>query len=382
MECKYKLTDCLIGHSSEVTSLSIAPDPQLYTSSINYFVSGSKDGTVIIWKSDMLENNIPNTTLYRVLKGHSDVVQKVAITNDQKYVISGSWDCNVCIWDIQSGECIKTIKHQSQIIDISYQQADIDYISSVQSNGMVMIWKLFSKIEEPTFHKSFHNDDNNNNNNNNNGINCCLLGYFPSLCTAGSDNKIFNCLNEFNEELKSVKYNKSKNLKRKIPQFFKHKGGKINDISFSPDYSILASGCSEGELYLYSYNEPHIDRLMHFKADNQINNITFNPLKYWCIAANDNNIIIWDLESKNVIVNIIIDDLGHDINNENKNEIISKYKENWRDLEYHKTQLNLKKDQGILDKPFIRSLSICWLNGDIFYVACDDGTIREYTLKQ
>ncbi|KAN0000932.1 hypothetical protein ACTFIZ_001376 [Dictyostelium cf. discoideum] len=373
MECKYKLTDCLIGHSSEVTSLSIAPDPQLYIGFINYFVSGSKDGTVIIWKSTLLENNIPNTTLYKVLKGHSDVVQKVAITNDQKFVISGSWDCNVCIWDIQSGECIKTIKHQSQVMDLSYQQTadNVDYISSIQSNGMVMLWKLFSTIEEPTFHKSFHND---------NTINCCLLGLSPTLCTAGGDNKIFNCLNEFNHELKLVKL-KLIYSKRITPQFFKHKGGKINAISFSPDYSILASGCSEGELCLFRFDRPH-DELLHFKTDSQINSITLGVEKLWCIAANDNNIIIWDLESKNVIVNIIIDDLGYDINNENKNEIISKYNENWRDLEYHKTQLNLRKDQGILDKPFIRSLSSCWLNGDIFYVACDDGTIREYTLKQ
>ncbi|KAN0012503.1 hypothetical protein ACTFIU_007807 [Dictyostelium citrinum] len=374
MEFKYKLTDCLIGHSCEVTSLSIPPAEQDIRL-IKYFVSGSKDGTVIVWNIK-LENTKPKSTLFKVLKGHSDVVQKVAITHDTKYVISGSWDCNVCIWDIESGECIKTIKHQSKVMDISYDITNnIDYISSVQSNGMVMVWKLLSKTEEPIFHNSFHNESFFDNNT----LNCCLLGT-RTLCTAGSDNKIFNCLSEFNEEAsRSVKY-KSNIIIRRIAHSFQHKGGKINNIAHSPDYSFLASGCSEGELYIWSFNEPELSHLFHFKVDSPINNITFNPFKYWCIAANDNNIIIWNLESKDIIANIVNDDLG-DINNENKNEIISKYKENWRDLQYHKTQLKVKKDQGILDKPFIRSLSIGWFNSEVFYVACDDGTIREYTIE-
>ncbi|KAN0041838.1 hypothetical protein ACTFIV_004388 [Dictyostelium citrinum] len=372
MECKYKLTDCLIGHSCEVTSLSIPPAEQ-DVSFRKYFVSGSKDGTVMIWNIN-LENKIPKSTLFKVLKGHSDVVQKVAITNDSRYVISGSWDCNVCIWDIESGECIKIIKHQSKVMDISYQITNnIDYISSVQSNGMVMVWKLLSKTEEPIFHKSFHESFFHKNT-----LNCCLLG-LGTLCTAGSDNNIFSCLGEFNEEAKLVKY-KPNIIKRRIPHSFQHKGGKINSIAHSPDYSILASGCSEGELYIWSFYEPELSHLLHFKVDSPINNITFNRIKYWCIAANDNNIIIWDLERKDIIANIVNDDLG-DINNENKNEIISKYKENWRDLQYHKTQLIMKKDQGILDKSFIRSLSIVWFNSEVFYVACDDGTIREYTIE-
>ncbi|KAN0048177.1 hypothetical protein ACTA71_002572 [Dictyostelium dimigraforme] len=371
MKCIYKLTDCLIGHSSEVTSLSISSS--VSCEDLKYIVSGSKDGTIIIWKLTIETD----TTLYKVLKGHSDVVQKVAITNDQKYVISCSWDCNVCIWEVESGECIKTIKHESKVMDLSYEtdRSGQHLISTVQSNGQVMYWKLFSKETEPRFFKSFHNESFLDKRNQ---LTCCLLG--PStLCTAGSDNKIFNCLNELLYESNF----KKKKMERKLPTtFFKHQGGKINDIALSPDYSLLASGCSEGDLYIWSFHEPHLNFLSHFNTDSPINNITFNPSRYWCIAANDNNIIMWNLETKNIFANILIDDLS-DINNENKEEIISKLYEEWRySEEYYKTQLKLRKDQGIQDKPFIRSLSICWLNDQIFYVACDDGIKREYVIRE
>lgn len=130
----YSLNDCLFGHNYEVTSLA--------TNGIRYLISGSKDCTVKVW---IVESDKP-TTLYRTLIGHSSIIQDVAITQDEKYVISGSWDGNVCIWDIESGQCIKTIKHQSQIMKVSYiHQQNGDFISSITNDGTVMIWKLFFK---------------------------------------------------------------------------------------------------------------------------------------------------------------------------------------------------------------------------------------------
>ncbi|KAN0048176.1 hypothetical protein ACTA71_002571 [Dictyostelium dimigraforme] len=363
MKFIYKLTDCLIGHSREVTSISISSE--VSNTDFKYIVSGSKDGTVIIWKSK--ERNNP-ATLYKVIKGHSDVVQKVAISADQKYVFSCSWDCNVCIWEVESGQCIKTIKHESQVMDLSYQRAwEDDYISTIQSNGKMMIWH--SKKAEPLFFI-------------NNQFTHCLLGNRPTLCTSTSDNMIFTLGNFTNEEYSiQNEYNHLKSFP------FQHKGGIINEITHSPDFSILASGCSEGELYLWNFQDVDVEHLLHLNAGSSINNITFNfnpnsPIQ-WCSTANDINIIIWSFYSKKpqIIANIIIDDLS-DINNENKDEIISKFNDKWRDSDYYKTQLKLRKDQGIQDKPFIRSLSICWLNDQVFYVACDDGTIREYTIKE
>lgn len=41
---------------------------------------------------------------YQVLVGHSDIVTCVAVSITNKtQIVSGSWDCNLIVWDINTG---------------------------------------------------------------------------------------------------------------------------------------------------------------------------------------------------------------------------------------------------------------------------------------
>jgi len=44
------------------------------------------------------------------LKGHSDRINSVALSNDLKLGITGSDDMKAIIWDIERGKIIKTLK--------------------------------------------------------------------------------------------------------------------------------------------------------------------------------------------------------------------------------------------------------------------------------
>ncbi|KAK5580648.1 hypothetical protein RB653_000670 [Dictyostelium firmibasis] len=409
LEAYYKLKDCLIGHTKEVTTLA--------TNCKRYLVSGSKDCTVKVWIVD-IDGDQP-TTLYRTLKGHTNIVQEVAITDDDKYVISGSWDGNVCIWDIESGQCIKTIKHESQIMNVSYiLQPDGEFITSLTSDGIIMIYKLFLKKdnlgmggkdeeeEPPKFYKSCHSKEIT--------ISCSTFSKSsnvqPLLCTAGSDGKILSCFKEliksentkqscetkkssngnifsfFKELIKSESTKQSCETttgsdnehiiettcieKDKMKHWRHESGGTINYIKFSPGNYYFASGCSEGILCLWD-----IDGTTVLDCGNRTNSISFNPIRFICSTANDNNTILWNIESKTILTTIVIDDFN-DINNENKYETISNYKE--RDSIAYKSQLKEREKDS---KPLIRCLSTCWFSGEIFFVACDDNTIREYKVR-
>ncbi|KAN0048178.1 hypothetical protein ACTA71_002573 [Dictyostelium dimigraforme] len=395
MIIEYSLEDCLIGHSYEVTALA--------SNGNRYLVSGSKDCTIKVW---IVKDNNGKTTLYKTLVGHSSIVQDVAITKDDKYIVSGSWDGNVCIWDIESGECIKTIKHQSQIMKVSYiPQENGDFISSITNDGTVMIWKLFFKKrkqeeeneeneEEPKFYKSYHTKGTFNT--------CCAFSTSPEinpiLCTSGSDGKIFSCFDEFingnslSMELNNnnnnnnidnnnnANNNENKNINNnnnKIVKYWKHESdGIINYLLFSPANFYIGSGCSEGILCLRGINDSKV--FIKLNCGNPINCFSFNPLRYMCSTANDKNVIIWDLETKEILTTIIIDDFDDQLDNdENKEEIISKFR-SFRDKEYYKTQL---KDKENRDKKLIQSLSTCWYSNSILFVSCSDNTIRKYEIR-
>ncbi|OWF56347.1 WD repeat-containing protein 18 [Mizuhopecten yessoensis] len=54
----------------------------------------------------------PSTTIY---SGHSKQVTCLSISLDGSQLVSGSHDCDVRVWDVYSGQCIKTVPHKGVV---------------------------------------------------------------------------------------------------------------------------------------------------------------------------------------------------------------------------------------------------------------------------
>ena len=78
-----------LGHTGSVNSIAITPDGK-------YVVSGSCDGTIKLW-------DINSGKEIRSLEGHSDRVDFIAITPDGKHIVSGRKDNTIKLWDIHIG---------------------------------------------------------------------------------------------------------------------------------------------------------------------------------------------------------------------------------------------------------------------------------------
>ncbi len=59
-------------------------------------VTSSSDNFAKIW-------NISTGQELFTLKGHINVIESLAITKDNRRVVTGSWDATAIIWDINTG---------------------------------------------------------------------------------------------------------------------------------------------------------------------------------------------------------------------------------------------------------------------------------------
>jgi WD40 repeat protein len=118
----------LKGHEDRVTSVAISADSQ-------WVVSGSEDKTVCVW--DLQTGKQRN-----LLKGHEAEVTSVAISVDSQRIVSGSGDGTVWVWDTETGEQINTLGgHEEEVTSIAIS-ADSKRIVSGSNDKTVRIWEM------------------------------------------------------------------------------------------------------------------------------------------------------------------------------------------------------------------------------------------------
>jgi WD40 repeat protein len=114
------------GHTSSASSIAISPDGK-------YIVSGSGDNTIKIW--DFKTAKCLNT-----LEEHTRNIHSIAISPDGKYIVSGSFDNTIKIWDFKTAKCLNTLEgHTSWVISIAIS-LDGKYIVSGSSDNTIKIW--------------------------------------------------------------------------------------------------------------------------------------------------------------------------------------------------------------------------------------------------
>lgn len=105
------------------------------TSDDKSIISGSVDKTIRIW-------SISKKQQVAVLNGHTDIVNSIAITHNDKYLVSGSADSTVRVWNLQNRVQETILKDQNSIIAKVAVICDDKCAFSFDTNGVVGIWDL------------------------------------------------------------------------------------------------------------------------------------------------------------------------------------------------------------------------------------------------
>ena len=94
------------GHTGPVGALALSPDGR-------FLVSGSEDTTLKIW--DTATGNV-----LRTLSGHDQSVLAAAISPDGRQIASGGADATVRVWNAVTGESTRVGSHSSPVKNLVF----------------------------------------------------------------------------------------------------------------------------------------------------------------------------------------------------------------------------------------------------------------------
>lgn len=118
-----------VSHSDEITCFVITADSL-------YVITGSKDMSLKVWQAT-------GGKLAQVLVGHTDAVTCVAVSVTQKsQVLSGSKDYNLILWDLHTGEEMHTLAGHLGPVTCVKVSADGTTAVSGSDDKTLIVWEL------------------------------------------------------------------------------------------------------------------------------------------------------------------------------------------------------------------------------------------------
>ena len=116
------------GHTGKVTSLCLSSDNRSV-------LSGSTDQTLKLW-------DVATGQCVRTFKGHTDTVNSVSLSFDGQRALSGSADKTLKLWDIATGRCVRTLGRYIYGVSSVFLSGDGRWALSGGRHGGLRLWEV------------------------------------------------------------------------------------------------------------------------------------------------------------------------------------------------------------------------------------------------
>jgi WD40 repeat protein len=123
----------LSGHEQTVLALAVSPDER-------YLLTGSVDRTARLWE-------LSSGKLVREFGNHRMSVGSVAFSNDGKSVITGSWDDTVHVWDVNADREKMILSGHEGGVQTATFSSDGKTIISLSGTGLMKFWSAAAQRE-------------------------------------------------------------------------------------------------------------------------------------------------------------------------------------------------------------------------------------------
>ena len=240
------------AHEMSVNSLAFSLDGQ-------YIVSGSSDKTVKLW-------DVKNQVLLHTFDGHESGVNSVAFSPDAQYIVSGSSDNTVKLWDVENQVLLHSFNDHKFLVNSVAFSPDGQYIVSGSSDNTIKLWDVKNKVLLHTF------------NGHEFGVNSVDFSPDGQYIVSGSSDKTV--------KLWDVK-------EQVFLHTFDSHQGEVNFVVFSPDGQYIVSGSDDKTVKLWNVKDRVL--LYTFTGRQQVvNSVGFSPDGQYIVSgSSDMTVKLW-----------------------------------------------------------------------------------------
>ena len=214
--------------------------------------------------------SLPSQASHRlILEGHAENVDAVAFSPDSTILASGSWDTTVILWDVESGQVLRTLEgHTDHVESVAFSPGG-QMLASGSQDSMVILWD----VESGQHVRQFGG-----------------MGMVHSLAFSPDGQTLAAGATDSTVTLWRVADGTLLRALEKHPD-------NIWSVVFSPDGQTLASGCFDGKVRLWRVSDGALLRTLDGHAhDVQI--VVFSPDgQTLASGSHDNTVMLWDVGS-------------------------------------------------------------------------------------
>ena len=242
----------LNGHSSYVNTLAISPDGQT-------LVSGSADKTIKIW-------NLSTGQEIRTLTGHSNPVNTLAISSDWQTLVSGSADKTIKIWNLSTGQEIRSITGNFSYVNALAISPDGQTLVSGNADKAINIWNLSTGQEIRTLigHSSY--------------VDCLVISPDGQTLVSGSADKTIKIWNL--------------STGKEIRTLIGHSSW-VKSLAISPDGQTLLSGSADKTIKIWNLSTGQEIRTLKGHSS-QVNSLAISSDRETLVSASaDKTLKVW-----------------------------------------------------------------------------------------
>ncbi|CAK81381.1 unnamed protein product (macronuclear) [Paramecium tetraurelia] len=269
-QVEFKQLGYLKGHGDWVTTIITNQDPTL----ADLVISGSRDKSILVWKLFKQPDGDLAGQPRKQLKGHSHFVSDLVLSNDNKYLLSASWDKELRFWDLVNGTCTNRFVGNKKEIFTCAMSPDN---RQILCGGAERKFKLYNvKAEEKlTQTNHFHSD----------WISSVryspiIKNIQPYFVTVGWD----GWLKVWNQNF-TIRFQ------------FKAHDSQINSVAINPSGEYIATGGKDKKLYIWNITDLK-KPAFEYDAGGIINQLAFHPQQNWIVAATENGIKVWQISQE------------------------------------------------------------------------------------